>query len=141
MDGIQALFLSLKLKDLDKLNSERRRIAAAYLVSLAGSPLEPLCPNSENSVWHAFVCKTPRRKELLTQLDAAGIGHAIYYPKILPELPIFRGLVPMRMAFPGAKALSKAAVSIPLYPGLAKTEINRVTDVLRSLKRDKTTSS
>ncbi len=133
MDGIQAQFLRIKLKELDKLNAERRRIASVYLLAVAGSPLVPLCPRPDDSVWHAFVCKTPHRKALLNQLDAAGIGHAIYYPKILPEQTAFRGLVSKRQFFPGAKALSRSAISLPLYPGLTQKEIKRVVAMLQSL--------
>jgi dTDP-4-amino-4,6-dideoxygalactose transaminase len=136
MDGIQALFLSLKLKDLDALNGSRRSIAAAYLEALRGSSLEPLCRDRDASVWHAFVLKVKarRRKALLGALDEAGIGHAIYYPKMLPEQPAFRAFAPHPELFPSALALSRATVSLPLYPGLRKAEIDRVTEMLRSWK-------
>jgi dTDP-4-amino-4,6-dideoxygalactose transaminase len=135
MDGIQALFLALKLKDLDALNAVRRSIAATYLDALRGGPIEPLCRGTEDSVWHAFVCRTPKRKAFLERLDAAGIGHALYYPRMLPEQAAFKAYAPDPKRFPAAKALSKTAVSLPLYPGLGGNDIGRVANVLRSWGR------
>lgn len=131
MEGMQGLFLSLKLKGLDAMNRERASIASAYLAAIGEGPLRPLCRAVEDSAWHAFVCRVPRRARFLARLEAEGIGHAIYYPRILPDLPAFKPYVRDPSAFPAAKSLSRTTVSLPLYPGLRKADIARVAAVLR----------
>ncbi len=131
MDGIQGLFLSLKLKELDRLNHTRRFIAAGYLRSIGKGGLDPLCREAGKSVWHAFVCKVTNRKAFTAHLDAVGIGHAIYYPKILPEQTAFRAYSPDPKQFPAAWELSRATVSLPLYPGMRKETLTRIWEALR----------
>ena len=129
MEGIQGLFLARKLKSLDAANAERRRIAAAYLEAIGPGPIAPLCREPGDSAWHAFVCRVPRRAAFLRRLADEGIGHAIYYPRILPDLPAFRTYA--RGRFPHARMLSRTTVSLPLYPGLKRGEVERIRRVLR----------
>ena len=135
MDGIQGLFLSRKLKRLDAANRERARIASAYLAAVEGGPITPLCTEVPGSAWHAFVCRVPRRAAFLKLLAEECIGHAIYYPRILPELPAFKpflkGAARGKAAFPNASLLSRESVCLPLYPGLKSTAVRRICKVLR----------
>jgi dTDP-4-amino-4,6-dideoxygalactose transaminase len=118
-------------KNLGAANRERTRIAKAYLDALAGGPIAPLCAAGTDSAWHAFVCKVPRRAAFLQRLAEDGIGHAIYYPRILPDLPAFKPYVKARAAFPNATLLSRTTVSLPLYPGLKPSAVRRICEVLR----------
>lgn len=134
MEGIQGLFLSRKLKGLDAANRERARIAAAYLDAIAGGPIRPLCADLAASAWHAFVCRIPgpgRRAAFLARLAEEGIGHAIYYPRILPDLPAFKAYRKGKGGFPNATTLSRETVSLPLYPGLRPADVRRIRGVLR----------
>jgi dTDP-4-amino-4,6-dideoxygalactose transaminase len=131
MEGIQGLFLSLKLKRLEAMNQERRRIAKAYLAAISDSELMPLGKDVHASAWHAFVIRVKDRAGLIRHLDGFKIGHAIYYPKILPELPPFRKPSLGRRAFPNASELSRTSISLPLYPGLSKSSVSRVVQALK----------
>jgi len=82
LDEIQAAILRIKLKQLDKTNIERRKIAKYYLSNISNSKIIlPIEPKDEKShVWHQFVIRTENRKELIEKLSKANINTMIHYP-------------------------------------------------------------
>ena len=160
MDALQALFLSLKLPRLQRYNARRAAIAAGFLKTLAARPdarLQALIPAAgSSSAWHAFVVRVSApsgrasdekaRAAFLRHLDAAGIGHQIYYPRALPLLKAFAPFAktaakagagsttknPQR--FPHAEALARTVVAIPLHPGLSVAEQTRIVAALASFR-------
>ena len=68
MDGVQGAILSRKLKRLDAWTERRRQLAARFQAGLAGLPLELPVVRFGDHVWHLFVVRTPRRKELREHL-------------------------------------------------------------------------
>ncbi len=149
MDGLQGLFLDLKLPYLDEMNAARGRIAQAYLRGIRNPLVLPL-PGSPDSVWHLFVCRVRRREAFLRHLDAQGIGHGIHYPIAVPDLKPFQAFgkpvrkksapgkpaartldarlleASMLAGYPNSRALADTAVSLPLYFGMTPAQIRRV---------------
>jgi dTDP-4-amino-4,6-dideoxygalactose transaminase len=86
LDDIQARFLSVKLKDLDKQNKKRREIAGKYIKGINNPKITlPYWDGSDNHVFHQFVIKTEKRDKLRKYLLKNGIETAIHYP-----LPMFK---------------------------------------------------
>jgi dTDP-4-amino-4,6-dideoxygalactose transaminase len=137
MDGIQGLFLGLKLPFLDRMNARRVAIAARYLELMDNPKVKPLgaIPGSDGaagSVWHLFVVKVARRTAFQKHLDALGIGSSIHYPNILPELPPFRPYVMDARRFPVSSALSRSVVSLPMFYGMADAQVERVAEAVNA---------
>jgi dTDP-4-amino-4,6-dideoxygalactose transaminase len=140
MDAIQALFLALKLPLLRDDNARRAALAAQYLSGLQTlrdargtvekSPVpEALVPDAPGiSAWHALVVKSPQRAALMRRLRERGVGHQIYYPAALPDLPAWKAFA--RRDCPVARALARTGLALPLHPGLRKAEI---ADILGAL--------
>ena len=129
MDALHAAFLRLKLPGLKGANARRAAIAARYLRALEGNPsLVPLTPDARGvSAWHAFVVRVSNRAAFARRLDAAGIGHQVYYPKALPDLPVF-GKAGGR--YPAARELARTALALPLHPHLDAAAEARIHAVL-----------
>ena len=87
LDELQAAFLRVKLRHLDRWNEQRRQVAARYDDKLAGIPglSLPRAPQWAEPVWHLYVVRTPHRVELIKALDGKGIGTLVHYP-IPPHL-------------------------------------------------------
>lgn len=127
MDAVQALFLTHKLPRLRADNERRARHARTLIRTLNedGAEVLPLLPDARGtSAWHAFVIQSSRRAALAARLTARGIGHQVYYPAALPDLPAFRAFVPhaRRGDFPAARALARAALALPLHPALTHAD-------------------
>lgn len=134
MDGLQGLFLEKKLAWLDRMNAARSDLAARYLSGLRNPRVTPL-DGGPDSVWHLFVCRVRGRERFLRHLEAEGIGYGIHYPLALPELPPFRAAVGKKggpSRFPGAYALARSVVSLPLYYGLPRAGIDRVIETINA---------
>jgi dTDP-4-amino-4,6-dideoxygalactose transaminase len=87
LDEIQAAFLLVKLKHLDKENALRRVIANEYLTSINNSliTLPRVSKSPPENVWHVFVIRTVERDRLQSYLHNHGIQTVIHYP-IAPHL-------------------------------------------------------
>jgi dTDP-3-amino-3,4,6-trideoxy-alpha-D-glucose transaminase len=131
MDALHAAFLRLKLPGLQGANARRAAVAARYLRALEGHPsLVPLRPDARGvSAWHAFVVRAPNRRAFARHLDAQGVGHQVYYPKALPDLPVFGKATG---AFPGARELARSVIALPLHAHLGAPAEARVRATLRA---------
>lgn len=133
LDELQAAILSVKLRGLDDLNAERRRIAARYQAALADLPgLElPATPEGSEPVWHLFPVRHVARDALAESLKAAGVQTMVHYP-VPPHLqPAYAALGYRAGQYPVAETISRTTLSLPVWPGLAQAQIDHVCDTIR----------
>jgi dTDP-4-amino-4,6-dideoxygalactose transaminase len=134
LDSLQAVVLSAKLRRLDEWNEERRVIADAYyeaLADVASVTLPPVGPR-EGHVHHQFVVQVEDRDRVFADMAAAGIGVGIHYPTPVHLLPAFRTQeLGSQGSFPVAEAQAQRIISLPIYPGLPLTAVDRVVSALR----------
>ncbi len=133
LDELQAAFLRVKLKYLDRWNDRRRSVAARYtdkLAGVAGLGL-PRPPHWAEPVWHLYVVQTERRAALVAALERAGIGSLIHYP-IPPHLQqAYADLILPRGSFPLAESLADTVLSLPMGPHLPLEAVDEVSQVIR----------
>ena len=130
---MQAAFLRVKLRHLDRWNEQRRAAAMRYDDKLAGTPGLglPRAPQWAEPVWHLYVVQTEHRAELVKALDAEGIGSLIHYP-IPPHLQqAYADLGLSKGRFPVAEKLAARVLSLPMGPHLTPDAIARVAHVVR----------
>ena len=72
------------------------------------------------------------REEFQTALARRGIETAVHYPLPLHRQPIFRGSGSDR-DFPVSTRLAQTVVSIPVHPGLSRSEIHRIVRAVREV--------
>jgi dTDP-4-amino-4,6-dideoxygalactose transaminase len=132
MEGIQGAVLGIKLKQLDKWTRERRRVANLYHKLLTNTPLQlPHEPSYAQSVWHLYVVRHPRRDELKAHLDANGIGCALHYPLPLHLQKCYAELGHKAGDFPVAEKAGRECLSLPIYPELTDTQVQRITEAIK----------
>lgn len=134
LDEIQAAFLSLKLEYLQEWNRQRQEIASWYLETLrdVGDIVLPhTCPGATH-VYHLFVVRTKLRNELQKYLAENGIGTLIHYP-IPPHLQeAYKNLGYYKGDFPLAEEFALTNLSLPLWPGMEKNMVEKISETIRS---------
>jgi dTDP-4-amino-4,6-dideoxygalactose transaminase len=138
LDSMQAIVLGCKLPLLDGWNAERAEVAAFYDAGLAGVGdlrLPPRAPNSR-PVWHLYVVRTARREELAAHLAAEGIGTGRHYPEPPHLSEAFGHLARGVGSFPIAEALAEELLSLPIFPGIEREQLEAVVGATRTFFGD-----
>lgn len=120
IDSLQAGFLNVMLQELETSQKKRKTLAKQYLEKLSGVS-ELILPKGlleEDHNAHLFVVRTDKRNELQAFLAKNGIGTAIHYPKIIPEMEPYR----VEGNFVNARKLAREGLSLPLNPYLSEKE-------------------
>jgi len=137
LDEIQAGVLRVKLKYLDWDNRKRRALAAAYHQGLATCPVDlPRERSGSYHVYHLFVIRTSNRDSLSRFLDQRGIGTAVHYPVPLHLQPAYKGRVKISGPMTVTEKVVPKILSLPLYPELNFSRLNRVVEGIRDYFRE-----
>ncbi len=134
LDTVQAAVLKVKLPRLDDWNTDRRRVAAAYRIALAGTGLvlPPDAAAGDEHVHYMYAVRTKRREGLQAHLKAANIETGIHYPYPLHLLPVFEDLGYREGSFPASEALARETLSLPMFPGMTDGEVGRVATAIKA---------
>ena len=129
LDELQAAFLSAKLPYLDRMNEDRRKIAARYLEGIRNEAviLPYVLPETE-PVWHIFAVRCSHRDALAEHLAQKGIGTNKHYPIPMHLQKCYEGLRIPQGALPIAEEISATQLSLPMYYGMTDAEIRYVID-------------
>lgn len=128
LDEMQAAFLRVKLRYLDKWNKGRGQIAAKYLEGIKNPQViqPPASTEDYEHIYHVFVIRSERRNELEKFLSEEGIGTVKHYPIPIHMQNAYKDLDIKEDEFPIAKKISGTVLSIPMYYGMAEKDINIV---------------
>lgn len=134
LDECQAGFLSIKLKKIQEWNAQRQQIAVWYKEQLAEIPAVVLPNLAEHAshVYHLFVIRTNDRDALQQHLTENGIGTLIHYP-VPPHLQeAYQHLKYQQGDFPIAEEIAATCLSLPMWPGLKKSDIQYISKTIQS---------
>lgn len=133
LDELQAGLLSVRLRHLDELNTERNVLAERYAGGIRNPLLTLPAPRPETyNVWHQYVLRCPARDALQAFLEARGVRTLIHYP-IPPHLSeAYRYLGMKPGSLPAAERLSDTVLSLPMYNGMTEAEQACVIDALNA---------
>ncbi len=138
LDSLQAIVLGCKLPLLDGWNAERAEAAAFYDAALADVGdlrLPPRAPGSA-PVWHLYVVRSARREELAAGLAARGIATGRHYPEPPHLSEAFGWLAGGVGAFPVTESLAEESLSLPLFPGIERDQLDAVVGAIREFFAD-----
>ena len=131
LDELQAAFLAVKLPHLERMNDERRRIAARYMAEIKNPKVMlPTVGEDYNPVWHIFGIRCADRDALEKYLNEKGIGTNKHYPIPMHLQECYKDLNIPKGALPIAEEISATELSIPMYYGLTDKEIQYVIDAI-----------
>ena len=134
-----------QLRRLEEFTARRRALAARYF-ELWGrdAPLRLPARGDEGHNWHMLTALLPlerlalTRRQFIEAMAERGIGVGVHYPA-MHLFRAYRALGYREGQFPNAERIGRETVTLPLFPGMALTDVDRVveaaTDVLRGAVR------
>jgi len=135
LDEVQAGFLRVKLRNLDKWNKERRKIAQKYIDGINNPKIiKPVEVDYAKNVWHLFVVRTERRNQFEKYLKDNGIGSTIHYPVPMHMQEAYQDLKISEGTLPIAEKISKEVISLPIWYGMEDCEIEYVIKIINKWK-------
>lgn len=133
LDELQAAILGVKLSCLDEHNNARRERASWYDALLKDVPelTLPSAPDGYHHIYHLYVIRHPQRNALRDYLKGRGIGTDVHYPKPLHQQPVFANCRVADGGTPVADHAVTEILSLPMFPGLSREEIESVASAVR----------
>ncbi|MEH2957564.1 DegT/DnrJ/EryC1/StrS family aminotransferase [Candidatus Merdisoma sp. JLR.KK006] len=135
MDEIQAAVLGVALKYVNEGNSERRKIAAAYLEGIHNTNivLPKIKPEAEH-VFHIFPILCEERNRLYNFLEKNGIYTQIHYPVPCHLAKCYQELGYQAGDISTAEHYASSELSLPIYVGITKEEVSYVIDKINQFE-------
>ncbi|HGM5578882.1 TPA: UDP-4-amino-4-deoxy-L-arabinose aminotransferase [Pseudomonas putida] len=139
LPDINAALALVQLQRLEAMNAKRRTLADQYIKQLADLPVMPLeLPNpSITHAWHLFVLRIDpalcglSRDRFMEMMKQRGIGCGIHFiPTHLH--PYYRQAYP-HVRLPESEWNASRLCSIPLFPDMQRTDIDRVVAAIESI--------
>lgn len=129
LDEMQAAILSVKLHHLSKWTGRRREIAQLYNNHIRNDNITlPVESEYAMHVYHLYVLRTKKRKELRAWLSKNGIGTQIHYPVPCHLQEAYKELNYKLGDFPVAEEYANQVLSLPNYPELTDKEVLYICD-------------
>lgn len=130
MPSATAAVLRYKMRFAEAWEDRRRAVAALYKQGLADSDcLLPPEPSDARHIYHKFVIRHPRRKELQEALASHGVQAMVHYPSPLHCHALFADCV-KSVESPLADAFAGSVLSLPCHPFLADAEVENITTII-----------
>jgi dTDP-4-amino-4,6-dideoxygalactose transaminase len=129
LDELQAALLRVKLPHLDAMNERRRAIHSRY-EEASSDALRIVNRSSESFIGHLAVGVAANRDAARAIFDAAGIRTDVHYP-IPDHRQDWPG--PAAVELPATDAATASVLSLPMFPELSDSEVDRVVTALRAM--------
>jgi dTDP-4-amino-4,6-dideoxygalactose transaminase len=135
MGGLEGAVLDIKLKYIDTWNGRRRDIAGRYLSEVNNAHIKmQMQPDKANSVFHLFVVTVVDRDHFRDYLQQKGIQTGLHYPVPCHLQPACAHYGYKQGDFPNAEYLAAHCVSLPMFPELTDSEVDRVVAALKDYR-------
>jgi len=137
LDEMQAAILRQKLPHVDRFNKSRLRVATTYCENLSDLDIQlpllkaPTAFGDATPVFHQFTLLTDKRDTVKQALADAQIASAVYYPIPLHQQAALTPLTSVNTPCPHAEAVAQRCLSLPVYPEMPETSIDRVCTAVR----------
>jgi dTDP-4-amino-4,6-dideoxygalactose transaminase len=129
LDEIQAAFLSVKLKYLDKITSHKRMLARIYFEELKSDFIKPSISDDCYDVFHIFNIRHPKRDELKDFLLKNHIKTDIHYPIPPHKQKAMQGILD-KDSYPISEEIHKTTLSLPISYGHTSEDIHKVIEII-----------
>jgi dTDP-4-amino-4,6-dideoxygalactose transaminase len=133
LDTMQAAVLLEKLKIFPDEIAARDRIAKRYNELLRPMAIVPEVPRGLTSVWAQYTLRIRGfdRDAFQSDLKAAGIPTAVYYPKPLHRQTAYRAYPVAGNGLPVSDRLADEVISLPMHPYLSEEVQDRIVRAVR----------
>ena len=128
-----------QMKQLAGFTARRRDLARRYFASIDSAlGLKLPVADFENSNWHMFQVLLPKgtdRGRLVAAMKEKGIGAGVHYPP-LHLFSLYRRLGFKEGDFPNAERIGAATLTLPLFPSMQDSDVDRVCAALGACLRE-----
>lgn len=139
LPDISAAIALVQLAKLDEINARRSAIAQRYLAALQDTPFKPLAQPRwpHRHAWHLFIIRVDEttcgisRDGLMQALKAQDIGTGLHF-RAAHTHRYYRERYP-QLSLPATEWNSDRICSIPLFPDMTDSDVERVITALRGL--------
>ncbi len=134
MTDLQAAIGRAQLAKCERFTSQR--IAnAAFLNQTIRHPavITPPVRPEVRHVFHQYTIRvTTNRDEAIRQLNAAGVGTAIFYPLPIPQQPLYQKLG-IEADTPVANQIAREVIALPVHPALSEADLRQIAAAVNAL--------
>jgi dTDP-4-amino-4,6-dideoxygalactose transaminase len=134
MDSIQGAILRVKLRHLEGWTDARRQRAALYQSLLQKDVEVAQEMPGRRHVYHIFSVFHPERDGLRQHLADQGIETSLHYPVPLHLQKPYLHLGYREGEFPASERVAREQLSLPLYPELGESDVERVAAAVRAFR-------
>ena len=133
LDEIQAAFLNIKLKYINKDIIKRREVADYYLKNIKNSKIVlPELYKREGHVWHLFVVRTLNRHKLQSYLMKNGVQSLIHYPIPVHKQSAYDQYKSLEL--PITELIHDQVLSLPISPVYEKDELLTIVTLINDFE-------
>lgn len=129
LDEVQAAFLSVKLKYLDKINEHKRKLAELYLKNLKQDFIKPSVHPDYYDVYHIFNIRHAKRDALKDYLLKNEIKTDIHYPVAPNKQKAMIGILD-KQSTPVAEEIHQTTLSLPISYYHTEQDILKVVETM-----------
>jgi dTDP-4-amino-4,6-dideoxygalactose transaminase len=129
LDEVQAAFLSVKLKQLDAINEQKRKLSGIYLRHLKEDFIKPVTHPDYYDVYHIFNIRHPDRNRLKEYLLGHDIRTEIHYPVAPNKQKAMKDIL-NAVPTPVAEEIHNTTLSLPVSYFHTEDDIYRVIEVM-----------
>ncbi len=129
LDEIQAAFLSIKLRQLKKINEHKRNLAKLYQEHLKKDFILPQLHPDYYDVFHIYAIRHPQRNKLKDYLLQQGIKTEVHYPLPPHQQEAMKDILG-KEEYPLASEIHETILSLPVSYMHTEEEIYTVIEVM-----------
>jgi dTDP-4-amino-4,6-dideoxygalactose transaminase len=130
LDNLQARILSIKLRDLDSHNAQRKHIGALYRELLGDiAPLRDPVVDTYH-VYYILTASSDERAKLQAFLSSRNIDTNIHYPISMNKLGYYT-MAGVNVTCPNAEEFATRCLSLPMFPGMTDEETHAVASAIK----------
>jgi dTDP-4-amino-4,6-dideoxygalactose transaminase len=132
---IQAAIGIKQLEKLPEWNESRRKIAKMYDEALESLVVTPKEAAWAKHVYHVYVIRTAKRKELMEFLKLNGISTIVHYPIPIHKQPAITSVLGVQPRLQNTEKFAEEVLSIPMHPKLTKNEVAYISTKIKDFMK------
>lgn len=134
LDEIQALFLNIKLKSINKINDKKIELAKIYDRELSNQLIKPKFFKNEKHVFHIYNIRHKKRDVIKSELKKMEIITDIHYP--IPPHSQEGYKANLKGDYPVSNEIHNTTLSLPISFSHSKKDILKVANCINRILND-----
>ncbi len=131
MGGLEGASLTVKLNYIESWNNKRRSIAKKYHEQIINPKIKlQVVPDYADGVHHLFVVTVENKQAFVDHLAKNDVNAAYHYPIPCHLQKAYSYLGHKKGDFPKSEYLALHCISLPMYPELSDSQVDKVISIV-----------